>query len=90
MQITKQKTKTQITINDNLALIVSSIQQKYPIYDLNGAIEYLIARGSGDYLSDIGLTTQDLRDIAISKAEINNGDSVKANNSTDLILKLKA
>jgi hypothetical protein len=85
-----QKTKTQITINDNLALIVTSVQQSYPIYDLNGAIEYLIARGSGDYLSDIGLTTQDLRDIAISKAEIYQGDSIKANSTSDLLNKLKA
>jgi hypothetical protein len=85
-----QKTKTQITINDNLALIVTSVQQSYPIYDLNGAIEYLIARGSGDYLSDIGLTTQDLRDIAISKAEIYQGDSIKANSTSELLNKLKA
>jgi D-isomer specific 2-hydroxyacid dehydrogenase, NAD binding domain len=47
-----KKTKTQITINDKLADIVSSVQQKYPIYDVNDAIEYLIARGSGDYLKD--------------------------------------
>jgi D-isomer specific 2-hydroxyacid dehydrogenase, NAD binding domain len=47
-----KKTKTQITINDKLADIVSSVQQKYPIYDVNAAIEYLIARGSGDYLKD--------------------------------------
>jgi hypothetical protein len=84
-----QKTKTQITISDNLALIVSSVQQKYPTYDINGAIEYLIARGSGDYLNDIGLTTQDLRDIYISKNEITNGDSINANSSAELLQKLK-
>jgi hypothetical protein len=84
------KTKTQITINENLALIVLSIQKKYPTYDVNKAIEYLIARGSGDYLNDIGLTTQDLKDIAISKSEIQNGNSVKAKNSKELLLKLKS
>jgi hypothetical protein len=85
-----QKTKTQITINSNLAVIVATVQQKYPIYDLNGAIEYLLARGSGSFLDDYGLNIQDLKDISISKSEIQSGNSVKANSAEDLLLKLKS
>jgi D-isomer specific 2-hydroxyacid dehydrogenase, NAD binding domain len=50
-----QKTKTQITINNNLSKIVESVQKSYPIYDVNGAIEHLIARGSADYLKEISM-----------------------------------
>jgi hypothetical protein len=52
-----KKPKTQITINNNLSKIVTSVQQRYPIYDINGAIEHLIARGSADYLKEIELQT---------------------------------
>jgi hypothetical protein len=85
-----QKTKTQITINDNLALIVSSVQEQFPIYDTNAAIEYLLARGSGSYLEEIGLSASDLKAIAVSKQEIKNGSSGKAKNSSELIKKLNS
>ena len=84
------KTKTQITINDSLALIVSSVQQKYPIYDTNKAIEHLLALGSGSFLENIGLNTQDLKDIALSREEIKLGYSVKTNGGNDLIKKLNS
>jgi hypothetical protein len=85
-----QKTKTQITINDNLATIVSSVQKKYPIYDLNGAVEYLLALGSGVYLNNVGLSMQDLKDITISRQEIADGNSITANSAKELLSKLKA
>jgi hypothetical protein len=84
------KQKTQITISDNLALIVASVQDKFPIYDTNSAIEYLLARGSGIYLEEIGLSKQDLKDNSISKAEINAGQSTRAKDSIDLIKKLNS
>jgi hypothetical protein len=85
-----QKTKTQITINESLALIVSSVQEKYPIYDTNAAIEYLLARGSGSFLEDLGLSAQDLKDIALSKHEIKSGLGTKTQGGTDLIKKLNS
>jgi hypothetical protein len=85
-----QKTKTQITINDNLATIVSSVQKKYPIYDLNGAVEYLLALGSGVYLSNVGLSMQDLKDINSSRQEIADGRSIQASSIEELLSKLKS
>jgi hypothetical protein len=85
-----QKTKTQITINNNLATIVASVQKKYPIYDINGAVEYLLALGSGIYLQNNGLSLQDLKDINISRQEITDGMSVKVDSAEALLSKLKA
>jgi len=87
MQLTKNK--TQVTLNPKLALIVESIMEKYP-YDLNGAIEFLIARGSKDYLNEIDLTMEDLEDIKKSEDEIREGKSTKAKGSTALLSALKS
>ena len=83
------KNKTQITLNPKLALIVESIMEKYP-YDLNGAIEFLIARGSKDYLNEIDLTMEDLEDIKKSEKEIEVGKSIKVKDSKELLHSLKS
>ena len=57
---TQSKTKTQITINDDLSLIVSMIKQKYPIFDTNQTIEFLIAKGCGAYLDEVNLTNPNI------------------------------
>lgn len=85
----KLKNKTQVTVSDDLGLIIKSLGYKYPVFDLNQSIEYLIARGSGDYLEEIGLTLEDLRDIEKSNNEIASGQSVKAKNMLEAIKKLK-
>ena len=85
----KLKNKTQVTVSDDLGLIIKSLGYKYPVFDLNQSIEYLIARGSGDYLEEIGLTLEDLRDIEKSNNEIVSGQSVKAKNMVEAIKKLK-
>ena len=64
---TKAKTKTQITITHDLSLILDTIKHKYPIFDTNQAVEFLVAKGSGVYLEELGLTLQDLRDIEIAQ-----------------------
>ncbi|MEI6728968.1 MAG: hypothetical protein WCK98_04975 [bacterium] len=85
----KLKNKTQVTVSYDLGLIIKSLGYKYPVFDLNQSIEYLIARGSGDYLEEIGLTLEDLRDIEKSNNEIASGQSVKAKNMLEAIKKLK-
>lgn len=87
MQLTKNK--TQVTLNPKLALIVESIMEKYP-YDINGAIEFLIARGSKDYLNEIDLTMEDLEDIKKSEKEIIEGKSTKVKGSKALLSALKS
>ena len=87
MQLTKNK--TQVTIKPKLALIIESIMEKYP-YDLNGAIEFLIARGSKDYLNELDLTMEDLEDIKKSEEEIKQGKYTKAKDSKALLSSLKS
>ena len=84
------KTKTQITINDDLSLIVSLIKQKYPIFGTNQAVEFLVAKGSGTYLEEINLTMQDLKDIETSRQQIRDGLSTKCDSIEDLLQKLKS
>jgi hypothetical protein len=84
------KTKTQITVNDDLSLIVSAIKHNFPIFDTNQAIEFLVAKGSGVYLNELNLTLQDLKDIEISRQQIRDGKSTKANSIDDLLQKLKS
>ena len=83
------KTKTQITVNHSLNLILSMVKKTYPIFDTNQAVEFLLAKGSGAYLSELSLTVQDLEDIQKSREEIANGDYVKADNIKELLQKLK-
>ena len=87
---TQSKTKTQITINDDLSLIVSMIKQKYPIFDTNQTIEFLVAKGSGAYLDEVNLTIQDLKDIQIARQQIKDGLSIKCDSIEDLLTKLKS
>lgn len=84
------KTKTQITVSPKLALVLDLIMQEYPIYDVNKSVEMLIARGAKDYLDEVGLTLQDLKDIEISRQQIRTGKSTKANSVDDLLQKLKS
>ncbi len=84
------KTKTQITINDDLSLILSVIKHKYPIFDTNQAVEFLVAKGSGTYLEEINLTMQDLKDIEVSRQQIRDGLSIKCDSIEDLLQKLKS
>lgn len=83
------KTKTQITVNHSLNLILSMVKKTYPTYDTNQAVEYLLAKGSGVYLSELGLSMQDLEDIQKSREEIASGHYIKAKNITELLQKLK-
>ena len=83
------KTKTQITVSPKLAVVLDLIMQEYPIYDVNKSVEMLIARGTKDYLDELGLTLQDLKDIEISRGQIRSGKSTKANSIDDLLQKLK-
>ena len=84
------KTKTQITVSPKLAVVLDLIMQEYPIYDVNKSVEMLIARGTKDYLDEIGLTLQDLKHIEISREQIRTGKSTKANSIDDLLQKLKS
>jgi len=83
------KTKTQITVNSDLSLIVSAIKHNFPIFDTNQAIEFLVAKGSGAYLNELDLTLQDLKDIETSRQEIRDGKSIQANSMAEAIIKLK-
>jgi hypothetical protein len=83
------KTKTQITLSENLELIVKAIMQEFPIYDVNQSIEFLIAKGSKYYLDEMGMTIQDMIDIQASKAQIAAGKSTKTKDMKEAILKLK-
>jgi len=83
------QTKTQITVNEELALIISSILEKYPIFSLNKAVEFLIAKGSGIYLKEMEMSLQDLKDIQIAKKQIQKGQSQTANSTLELLTKLK-
>jgi hypothetical protein len=84
------KTKTQITVNHSLNLILSMVKKTYPLFDTNQAVEFLLAKGSGAYLSELELSMQDLEDIQKSRDEIKNGKSTKANSIDDLLQKLKS
>jgi|LakMenEpi03Aug12_release.lakeMendotaPanAssembly.Ray.scaffolds.fasta_scaffold407805_3 prophage maintenance system killer protein len=84
------KTKTQITVSPKLALIIQSIMQNHPIYDVNKSVELLIAKGSKDYLDEVGLTMQDLEDIEISKKQIQAGQSTIVHSEKELISALKS
>ena len=83
------KIKTQITLNSRLASIVSVVMERFPTYDVNKSIEFLLACGSKSYLDEVGLTYQDLLDIEISRTEIESSKSEKAANMTEAIKKLK-
>ncbi len=84
------KTKTQITVKRKLALVLDLIMANYPIYDVNKSVEMLIARGSKDYLDELGLTIEDLEEIEVSRQQIRDGKSTKANSIDDLLQKLKS
>lgn len=84
------KTKTQITVNSDLSLIVSAIKHNFPTFDTNQAVEFLIAKGGGVYLNELNLTLQDLKDIEISRQQIHSGKSTKATSIDDLLQKLKS
>jgi hypothetical protein len=84
------KTKTQITVKRKLALVLDLIMANYPIYDVNKSVEMLIARGSKDYLDELGLTIEDLEEIEVSRQQICDGKSTKANSIDDLLQKLKS
>jgi hypothetical protein len=84
-----QKTKTQVTLNPKLDLIVRNVMEQYPIYDVNQSIEFLLARGVKDYLNEIGLTLEDMQEIEESRKQINSGNSIKAKNMTLAIEELK-
>lgn len=90
MQKTIQKIKTQTTLNSELQAIVSLVQSQHPIFSLNQSIDFLIAKGSGVYLDEMGLSIQDLKDIEQSRKEISLGKSTKANNIDEFLQKLKA
>ena len=90
MQKTISKIKTQTTLNDELQSIVGLVQSQFPIFSLNQSIDFLIAKGSGVYLDELGLTLQDLKDIEQSRQEILEGNSIKGFNTEDFLQKLKA
>lgn len=83
------KTKTQITLNKNLSLIVDHIMEEYPIYDVNQSIEFLIAKGSKDYLDEMKLSFDDLKEIEISRKEIQNGQATRSKNMKEAIASMK-
>ncbi len=83
------KTKTQVTLNSDLNLIVSSLQSEYPIFNINKCIELLIAKGTKAYLEEHGLSIEDLRDLNISRNEVETGQTTKTKNMSEAIKKLK-
>ena len=83
------KTKTQVAITNSLDLIVKSIMQQFPIYDVNKSVEYLIAKESRDYLDEIGLALEDLQQIEESRKQVTLGQSTKVISMEEAIKKLK-
>jgi hypothetical protein len=83
------KNKTQITLDEVLELIVEMVREEYPIYDLNQAVEFLLAKGTGAYLQEQSLSYQDLLDIQKSKNDLKEGKFTRVKSGKDLLSKLK-